>query len=539
MMKLRMAAIGAFFLSTPAFANQAQSSAQGPKLLVVLSVDQFSSALFSEYRPRFTGGLKRLADGIAFANGYQAHGATETCPGHSTILTGAHPARTGIIANSWYDFTDPRRETGIYCAEDERVSGSSAGNYAVSEAHLRIPTLGDRLKRASPSSRVVAVAGKDRSAVMMGGHATDQRWWWKGSRFVQNSAAAPAPIAAQVNASVAKAIATTRAPLVPPEYCADKDRAIDLGSGKTVGTYRFQRAAGDAAAFSTGPELDAAVLALSAGLIRDMQLGQRDSTDVIAIGLSATDYVGHRYGSGGVEMCLQLMSLDSDLGAFFTLLDRSGIDYAVALTADHGGLDIPERLRGLGVADAARLDPAATMEKIGERVARQLGIATPVFVGDWYIAPKVPQGRRSEVAALATRLLRAHPQVDSVYSVAQIAAHPMPRAKPERWSVLDRLRASYDRQRSPDLAVVYKPHVMPIPNPIAGYVATHGSVWDYDRKVPILFWWPGIKPQDRPESAMTVDIMPTLAGLIGLDISGMEIDGRCLDLRSGPAATCR
>ncbi|MEO7366260.1 MAG: alkaline phosphatase family protein, partial [Sphingomicrobium sp.] len=65
-----------------------------PRLLIVISVDQFSADLFDEYRPHFTGGLARLAGGTAFRNGYQSHAATETCPGHSTILTGDRPART-------------------------------------------------------------------------------------------------------------------------------------------------------------------------------------------------------------------------------------------------------------------------------------------------------------------------------------------------------------------------------------------------------------------------------------------------------------
>src|SRR3954453_20424937 len=72
-----------------------------PKLLVVISVDQFSADLFDEYRPIFSGGFARLASGTVYRNGYESHATTETCPGHSTILTGDHPARTGIVANAW------------------------------------------------------------------------------------------------------------------------------------------------------------------------------------------------------------------------------------------------------------------------------------------------------------------------------------------------------------------------------------------------------------------------------------------------------
>jgi len=131
---------------------------------------------------------------------------------------------------------------------------------------------------------------------------------------------------------------------------------------------------------------------------------------------------------------------------------------------------------------------------------------------------------------LARDLLLRQPQVESVFTKAEVGAHPLPSGKPETWSLLDRVRASFDPARSPDLAVVYKENVTLISDPSGKTVATHGSPWDYDRKVPILFWWNGAPKQDRPESASTVDILPTLASLIGLPVPQNEIDGDCIDL---------
>ena len=113
-----------------------------PRLLIVISVDQLSSDLWDEYRPQFTGGLARLANGAVFRNGYQSHAATETCPGHSTILTGVRPARNGIVANVWSDPDAPRSDKAIYCAEDERAPGTTSAEYKVSPVHLRVPALG-------------------------------------------------------------------------------------------------------------------------------------------------------------------------------------------------------------------------------------------------------------------------------------------------------------------------------------------------------------------------------------------------------------
>src|SRR4029453_1406237 len=162
-------------VATFSTAVAAQQPAQPPKLIVAISVDQFSAALWDEYRPHFTAGLARLGSGVAFRNGYQSHNATETCPGHSTILTGSHPSRTGIIANIWYDLGQQRSDKAVYCAEDERVPGSSTLSYTVSPLHLLVPTLGEWIKGQYPASRNVAVAGKDRAAVMMTGHKADQR----------------------------------------------------------------------------------------------------------------------------------------------------------------------------------------------------------------------------------------------------------------------------------------------------------------------------------------------------------------------------
>src|SRR5580658_9716404 len=103
-----------------------------PRLIVAISVDQFSADLFAEYRPLYTAGLRRLSGGAVFPSGYQSHAATETCPGHSTILTGAHPARTGIIANEWIDQGIERSDKQVYCAEDPQVVGSSSAHYSVS-----------------------------------------------------------------------------------------------------------------------------------------------------------------------------------------------------------------------------------------------------------------------------------------------------------------------------------------------------------------------------------------------------------------------
>src|SRR5437764_13070452 len=459
MRKYLLAAAAASFAS-----QSAASVPPPPRLLVVISVDQFSANLFDEYRPQWTLGLARLAGGTVFRNGYQSHAATETCPGHSTLLTGDHPARTGIISNAWIDQKVTRPDKSVYCAEDESVPGTSSIAYKVSPKHLLVPTLGELMKARWPASRTVAVSGKDRAAVMMSGERPDQRWYWNGKTFDTDLSGVAVPkVVPKFQSALAAALAQPRPPLEGPPYCQAKARVVPIeGGGKPVGSGQLARAAGDLNAFRASPEIDGATLALAAGLVDEMQLGRRADPDLLAISLSATDYVGHTYGTEGEEMCLQLLEIDREIGDSMKLLDSRGINYAVVLTADHGGKDIPERERLAGVASAVRVDPALSPAVIGKKLVAQLGLpGGPGLLGDssfgdMYLDRRLRADERARLLKAAVAAYRAHPLVEAVFTASQIAAVPVPTTPPETWSLIQRARASYYPGRSGDFLVVLK-----------------------------------------------------------------------------------
>jgi predicted AlkP superfamily pyrophosphatase or phosphodiesterase len=536
-----------FLLAAAAALFAAQSAAQAtasPKLVVAIAVDQFSANLFDEYRPQFTGGFARLASGTVFRNAYQSHAATETCPGHSTLLTGDHPSRTGIISNNWIDQKVGRSDVSVYCAEDESVPGTSSIAYKVSPKHLLVPTLGELMKAKWLGSRTVAVAGKDRAAIMMGGHRPDQRWYWTGTKFDTDltDAAVPA-VVPRVNAAVASSLAQPRPPLDPTPFCQTKGRDVPIeGGGKPVGSGRLARAAGDQGAFRASPELDGDTLALAAGLVDELKLGRGSAPDLLAISLSATDYVGHAFGTEGEEMCLQLTELDRELGDFLNLLDSRGIDYSVILTADHGGKDVPERERLAGVADASRVNPALFPAAMGKALVAKLGLSGPGLLGsspqgDIYIDAHLKAAERARLLAAAVAAYRANPQVAAVFTASQIAKTPVPTGDPGNWTLLQRERASFYPGRSGDLVVFLKQDITPIADTGRGYVATHGSPYDYDRRVPMLYWRKGALGTTVERPVETTDILPTLASMIGLPVAPGSVDGHCLSEPSGAACS--
>lgn len=541
-----------------------------PRLLVAIAVDQFSADLFAQYRQTWvangTGGMVRLLRGAVFPSAFQSHAATETCPGHSTILTGDHPARTGIIANNWYDMGQARADKRVYCAEDESDPNSDSKNPVVSARHLKVPTLGERMKQAWPASRNVAVSGKDRAVVMMGGHDIDEGYWWQSRGFGSFNGHALQPSVLAVNEGIVAALRHDAPGYLAPAWCKARERGVKVGATE-VGTGHFALAGtGEddrAAQFRASPRLDAATLDIAARLVADMKLGKGPAPDMLAVSLSETDVVGHAFGTEGVEMCIQMDQLDKALGAFFARLDAMGIDYAVALTADHGGLDLPERLREQGLASATRADRSLTADALGEQVAKELNITqafkpcstsdaaavpSPAHLvcaesafGDYYVARDLPGDLHDRAIAKLAEVLRgdAHKgQVEKVYTKDQMAAIDMPSGNPQDWTIDQRVRASFDPERTGDVFTVLHRAVVPIVSPGPGYVATHGSPWDYDRRVPLLFWRRGVPGLEQPAPVETVDIAPTLAALIHLDVPAGEFDGHCLDIDGSPANSC-
>ncbi len=301
-----LAPFAAALALAPALTPVAPARAEPPRLIVAIAVDQFSADLFAQYRRHFTQGLARLQEGAVFPSAFQSHAATETCPGHATLLTGAHPSRSGIIANYWFAPGIGRADKRIYCAEDPRDPQSTSRKPVVSAAHLRVPTLGDRLKSADPRSLNVAVSAKDRAVVMMGGHRIDAGYWWQKDGFTSLGGTALSPSARAENRAAAALLAKGAPAFSVPAWCAARDAAVAVGDGY-VGTHRFALAKGKADAFRVSPRIDAATVSLATRLVDEHRLGADDAPDVLSVSLSATDYIGHAYGSdGGILTCIDL-----------------------------------------------------------------------------------------------------------------------------------------------------------------------------------------------------------------------------------------
>jgi len=524
-----------------------------PRLVVVISIDQFSANLFAQHRAEFTGGLGRLASqGVDYPNGYQSHAMTETCPGHSTLLTGKHPNKTGISANDWYDALVGRQ---VYCLGDEAMSlAHDPKGRGVSPKNMAATTYGDWLKTVSPTSRVFGVSGKDRGAITMSGHQADGAFWFVPgfgfTTYVPPGASAEArlkPVAA-FNAKLAAEL--TKRPFTWTYADKSARRCKALEADYETGGRKWRAALPIAAATSeadrlrdlgASPFTDKVTLELAADLRDAYGLGDGPQVDVLTVSLSATDYIGHRYGTRGPEMCDQIARLDAGLDQFLDRVGKARGGVLVVLAADHGGADMAERLQDEGY-DYERITTRSWLANLNARLRQELALAYDPVVADGGIntldivgpdRKALPLVERVRIKAAALTLVSRQPEVLEAFDVDSLLMAEAPPAdtSPEELSIRERMRRSTYPGRSGDIVIAFKPDLVPA---TAGptYVSTHGSPWDYDRRVPIIFWWKDGVSRERILPLDTVDIAPTIAAVTGVTPPA-DIDGRCRPLGSG------
>lgn len=514
-----------------------------PKLGVVIVVDQMRPDYLSRFDALYTGGFRRLLDnGAVFLNAFHDHAATETAVGHTTISTGCLPSHHGIIGNDYYDRIEKRN---VYSMLDTLAPliGEKVGKGS-SPRRILMPTLGKYLKVGSPASKVYSLAIKDRSAIGMAGKQADGVYWF--------------------NRSTGKYVTSIYYADAYPTWIDSFNAARQIDSYFTTGWYKllpdsvYSLSREDAfphendAVHTTFPHLftdfskqpdktyydelyatpfaDEVTLALARTAIHYGELGQDTSPDLLWIGCSAADATGHTYGPFSQEMQDFYLRLDRYLGSLFLFLDSTvGRDnYIIALSSDHGALPLPEELKRRGI-DAGRIHPdtvKADMIALGEKIKDRMGLlvnpivsaGSEIMVNDLYMQSMTG----GQVIADLILELKKLPYVADVYPRFGLS-RDVPQNISKYWR---KFRNCYHPDRGPDLFVRFKENYI-ISYDTTG--TTHGSTYDYDCIVPIIFAGPGVSTGKHEDSIRTIDLAPTLAALMRIPIDG-KMDGEIVKM---------
>ncbi|MDB5956621.1 alkaline phosphatase family protein [Ramlibacter sp.] len=500
-----------------------------PRLLVLFVVDGLPVRQVTGLRDQFgPDGFARFLDGGAdFTQAHYGYAFTVTCAGHATLLTGAYPHRSGIIGNEWVDLASGKP---TYCAADpaEHYIGQPTEPLdGTSPRKLMAESVGDVLRRVDPRSKVIAISGKDRGAIMPAGHAGTAYMYMGGSgRFVSSSyymQRHPDWVEAFNAARHAdRWFHTQWQPLLPEAAYARSVPDRQPWFGPKGGELPMMLgAAGDSApgpdyyaALLASPFADTLTLDFARAAIVGEGLGTDDVPDILAISLSGHDYVNHRWSAESRMSQDHLLRLDRLLQDFFADLDRTvGRDHYVAvLTADHGFTPAPELSRERGL-DAGRINGSQLLAAVNGALAQRFGAPRLVTTASAsaLVLDRAQIAARAldfdAVADAARTALLAQPGIASAYTRRELASGSRAGAP-----LFDMMRNTWHPEVSGDVQYVQKPKWM-----FGTTAATHGSPYEDDTHVPLLLWGPAwVRPGQREAPVQMSDLAPTVAALLGV-----------------------
>jgi hypothetical protein len=516
-----------------------------PKLVVFLVVDGLPMRQVMGYRDQLApDGFNRfLQRGATFNNAHYGHGYTVTAPGHSVMLTGAYPNRTGIIGNEW---RDPATGETVYCAQDNAstyLGHKTAPLAGTSPKNLLAETVGDVLRNANPASKVIGISIKDRGAILPAGHAGTAYMY-----MAESGSFASSTFYMKVHPAWVEAFNATRpanayfkktwAPLLPesayqrsapdnqPWYRKDGNAPglpAVIGAGSDAPGPRFY---GD---LIGTPFSDVMTLNFARAAIAGESLGRGPQTDILSISLSGHDYVNHAFGPESRLSHDHFLHLDRALQSFFTDLDRRvGKDnYVAVLTADHGFPDTPEWALSQG-REAGRLNPGQVLSYLNAGLSTKFGDAQWIF---GYSTAGILLNRQAIAAKELTsatieneakNLLLQIKGIANVFTRAQLAG-----TEATTIPYLASLRKSWHPEHSAQLYLVLSPGWI-----LSGFPTgtSHGSPYSYDTHVPILFYGPRWVGMGQVERRVEVaDIATTLSQLLQI-ATPAQSEGKILPL---------
>jgi len=514
-----------------------------PRLVVVMVVDGLPQRQVLAYRDQLAAdGLARFLDrGAWFSDAHYGHAFTVTAAGHATIFTGTYPYRHGIIANEWRDALTGAAE---YCTGD--IAASYIGHRTqpmdgTSPKNLKVDTVGDALRRADPRAKVIGISGKDRGAILPGGHAgmaymymSESGQFASSTHYMQQHPAWVQAFNAGKPADrwfrkewkpLLPAAAYARSLPDKQPWYGQRDARLPMVMGAPA-----ERGPGPAyySQLLRSPYADQLTLDFARAAIAGEGLGRDETPDLLAISLSAHDYINHRYSAESRFSHDHLLQLDRMLQEFFGHLDATvGRDHYVALlTADHGFMPAPEYTAQQGLR-SGRIDGAQLLVRINTELEEEFGSGRWVsYSGSSLLLNKQLiaqyQADPDEVAEAARALLMEEPGIAAAYTRGELASGsrmdaPFFGAAQRAWNI----------EVSGDVQYIVKPYWM---FASGSSVTTHGSPYPYDTHVPILAWGPRwVRPGRVDERVEAVDIAPTVARWLGVAAPAAS-EGKALPL---------
>ena len=483
--------------------------AAAPKLIVFITVDQLRGDMLDRYRADLHYGFARLMRGARFVNAFQDHAITETAPGHASTMSGRFPSSTGITSNT----------AGVFDRNFPLLTGLR-NEPGASPLRFHGTTLTDWLIAKDPRSHALSVSMKDRAAILPIGRSKQDVYWYSLNGTFTTSTYYRDALPTWVTAFNARRIPAS---YTGAEWRLSRDSATysepdavpyENNGVNNVFPHRFPDDTAQAVQYIRAtPAMDSVTALFALEGLRQTGIGTGPQTDILAVSFSATDVIGHAYGPDSREAHENEIRLDQTVGWFLDSLYRlrDSNTVIVALTGDHGMSPSPELARERGEATGDQGLRVNVWDQVDEARAglRAAGVDTMAFAYDV-----------ETVALDRAAVTRAHLNPDSILDAfGRAVTRVRGVARVDRIGTLRKVDFTRD-------AIARRwSHQIPPDSPVdlvitltrysywSSIVATHGSPYDQDASVPVIFYGPWVKPGRYTSFTRVVDMGPTLAAI--------------------------
>lgn len=511
----------------------AQSPAK-PKLVVGVVVDQMCYEYLYRYQQKFSdkGFVKLMNNGTHCRNTQYNYVPTYTGPGHASIYTGTTPSNHGIIANDWYNRTIKQE---INCVGDSTMKtiGSDYKGGKKSPQNLKANTITDQLKLTYPNSKVISVSIKDRSAILPGGHLSDGSYWFDYSTggfltssffknelpsWVKDFNALKSP-----DGYMNQTWNTYYDIKTYTESGPDDTPYEHLLTGKTTPTFPYDLKAmsgdkPDYELFTFTPYANTYLADFAITALKSENLGKSDATDFLCISFSTPDILGHAFGPYSVEIEDMYIRLDLEIAKLVKELEtRIGKNnFVFFLTADHAVVPNPQLLVDKKLP-GGYIAGKPLLAALKEKVTAQFGVdfITLHENNNLYFDRELIKARKinlNEAQEFVKEEIRSWPGVKRVFTAYELETA----GTDNEWK--DMVRRGYRFEESGDVLLLLEPGYLAkygeAPKAYKG--TTHGSSFNYDTHVPLIWYGKNIPKQEVLRRVNIIDITATLVPILQL-----------------------
>lgn len=510
--------------------NKNDYSNERPKLVVGIVIDQMRYDYLTRFYNKFgEGGFKRLInEGFNCKNNHFNYIPTYTGPGHASIYTGTTPKYHGIIANDWYD---KKLKKSVYCAEDDSVQSigtiSKAGQ--MSPQRMKTTTFGDENRLFTQMrGKTIGISIKDRASILPAGHTANAAYWFQGKNegnWISSTF---------YMTQLPKWVINFNKKHTVDSYLKEWNTLYDISTytesgndlnafeggfkGKETATFPYELQTlknqnGGYDILKSTPYGNSLTTDFTIEALQGESLGTDDITDVLTVSYSCTDYIGHNFGVNSKEIEDVYLRLDLEIERLLKALDdKVGKgEYTIFLTADHAAVNVPNYLQSVKIP-AGYFNTSVFVKRIHDFMETSFGasdLIESVSNNQIFLNRKKIQELDLDLDDVQKALVNeiiGYDFVDKAYTATAMTNSSF-------FSGVERLiQNGFNQKRSGDVVYVLDPAVISY----SKTGSTHGSSFEYDTHVPLLFFGKGIKHGQTLLKTEITDIAPTMSALLNI-----------------------